>query len=93
MTRPRRPTSTRRRSPQGSRPSPADIWRSTEALPDVEPIAIPEEVGALLRSLGDPPAIGGGVQAAHYFQAVVERAAAIAAALALSADVLADPPG
>ena len=45
----------------------------------------------MLRSLGDPPMIGGSVTASHYFTAVVERAAAVAAALALSADLLDQP--
>ena len=60
-------------------------------MPDVEPIAVPNEVGALLRSLGDPPTIGGSVAPGHFFSAVIERAAAIAVALALSADLLAHP--
>ena len=57
----------------------------------VEPVAAPHDVGALLRSLGDPPSIGGSNKAAHYFDAVLERSAAIAIALATSADLLADP--
>ena len=64
-----------------------DVWRSPEALPDTRKIANPTDVGALLRSLGDPP-VGNGTAAAHYFNAVVERAAAVALALAVSADVL-----
>jgi hypothetical protein len=43
-----------------------------------------------LRSLGDPPTIGGNVVTGHYFSAIVERAAAVAAALAVSAGVLAE---
>jgi hypothetical protein len=43
-----------------------------------------------LRSLGDPPMNNGHV-AGHYFNAVIERAAAVAGALALSADLLAEP--
>ncbi|MET0459031.1 MAG: hypothetical protein ABW195_07270 [Ilumatobacteraceae bacterium] len=58
----------------------------------MERITVPAEVGALLRSLGEPPAIDGSVIASGYFTAVVERAAAIAAALALSADLLAMAP-
>ena len=59
-------------------------------MPEVEPIALPNEVGALLRSLGDPP-MNNGVAAGHYFSTVIERAAAVAVALAVSADVLAHP--
>ena len=40
----------------------------------------------VLRSLGDPPMVNGSASA-KYFTEVVERAAAIAAALALSADL------
>jgi hypothetical protein len=45
----------------------------------------------LVRSLGDPPTIGGSVAPGHYFNAVIERTAAIAVALALSADLLVQP--
>ena len=68
-----------------------DVWRTPAPLPDVEPVAVPHEVGALLRSLGDPPMIGGSVAPGYYFKAVIERAAAIAIALALSADLLTQP--
>ncbi len=78
-----------RRQQQPKRPKPIAVWRTPDPLPDVEPIAVPYEVGALLRSLGDPPTIGGSVAPGHYFNAVIERAAAIAVALALSADLLA----
>jgi len=90
MNQPRRRRSGRNRSPRGRPPKPVDIWRTPGPLPPVEPITIPEEVGALLRSLGDPPAIGGNVVTGHYFSAIVERAAAVAAALAVSAGVLAE---
>ena len=91
MNQPRRKRSGQRRPPQATRPAPVDIWRPGGPLPDVEPITIPDEVGALLRSLGDPPLIAGSVIASHYFTAVIERAAAVAAALALSADLLTQP--
>ena len=76
------------RRPQPKRPAPIDVWRTPGTLPDIEPIAVAPEPGALLRSLGDPPLLDGST-ATKYFNAVVQRAAAIAAALALSADVLA----
>ena len=91
MSQPRRKRPEQRRTAQAKRPVPADIWRSADPLPDVEPITIPDEVGALLRSLGDPPMIGGSVTASQYITAVIERAAAVAAALAFSADLLAQP--
>jgi hypothetical protein len=46
------------------------------------------DAGALIRSLGDPP-MNNGNAAGHYFAAVIERAAVVATALALSADLLA----
>ncbi len=64
-----------------------DLWRESPTLPEVEPIAVPHEVGAMLRSLGDPP-MNNGAAAGRFFSVVVERAAAVAVALAVSADVL-----
>src|SRR3954464_11136808 len=78
------------RRPQQRRPVPIDVWSNPGALPEIEPIAVAPEVGAVLRSLGDPPLVNGSA-AGKYFTDVVERAAAAAAALALSADVLAQP--
>ena len=91
MNQPKRKRSNQRRSQHAKRSTRVDLWRSPDPLPDVEPIAVPHEVGALLRSLGDPPMIGGSAAPGHYFKAVIERAAAIAVALALSADLLAHP--
>jgi hypothetical protein len=87
----RKRTSNQRNNQAGRRPQPLDVWRTPDPLPEVEPVAAPHDVGALLRSLGDPPTIGGSNKAAHYFDAVLERSAAIAIALATSADLLADP--
>jgi hypothetical protein len=91
MNPPQRKRPKQGRTARGRRPSPIDIWRTGGPLPDVEPITVPDDVGALLRSLGDPPITAGGVIASHYFTAVIERAAAVAAALALSANLLAQP--
>ena len=90
MSSPRHSRTHRRRNPQPNPAAPVDIWRTPGPLPDVEPIAVPHDVGALLRSLGDPP-IGTGTAAAHYFEIVLERAAAVAVALAISADLLHEP--
>ena len=91
MNRPQRSRSSnrRRRSPS-KKQAQSDLWKTPSELPDVEAIEPPHEVGALLRSLGDPP-MTGGTAAGHYFNAVTERAAAVALALALSADLLVDP--
>ncbi|MEY2400816.1 MAG: hypothetical protein QOJ08_927 [Ilumatobacteraceae bacterium] len=78
------------RRPPAKRATPVDIWRDPGPLPEIEPITIPSEAGALLRSLGDPPLLDGST-ATKYFTTVIQRAAVIAAALALSADVLAHP--
>ena len=90
MSRPRPTRNNQRRRPDAKPRQPTDTWRTPHVLPEVEPIAVPDEPGALLRSLGDPP-MGSGSAAAHYFSAVVVRAAALATALALSADILAPP--
>ncbi len=90
MNQPQRKRPKQRRTAQPQRLNQVDIWRSSQPLPDVEPITVADDVGALLRSLGDPP-IANGVIASHYFTAVIERAAAVAAALALSAHLLAQP--
>jgi hypothetical protein len=58
---------------------------------DPAPIAPAADPTALLRSLGEPPLPGRGVAAEAYLAAVVERAAALATALAASADLLAEP--
>ncbi len=79
----------RRRGAGRPQPPAVDCWvLPTEPLPEVEPIVIPADVGAMLRSLGDPP-MRNGVAAAGYFTTVVERAAGVALALALSADLVA----
>jgi hypothetical protein len=91
MSQQQRPRDNKRRRQGGRKGSPRqhDLWRAAPPLPEVEPIAVPNEVGALLRSLGDPP-MNNGAAAGHYFSTVIERAAAVAVALAVSADVLAD---
>ncbi len=79
-----------RRRPQGRRPAAADVWRNPGPLPEIEPINIADEPGALVRSLGDPPMLDGS-SVAYTFTVIIERAAALAAALALSVDLLVDP--
>ena len=88
MKRPPNKQNSQRRKPP--KQAPVDIWRTPGPLPDLEPITVPDNVLALVRSLGDPP-MHGSVDAAAYFDRVIERAATVAAALALSADLLADP--
>ena len=68
-----------------------DPWRVPAPLPDVEPMPPPDNVAALLHSLGDPTLAGGG-SLASYFSAVVERSASVATALILSTELPAAPP-
>jgi hypothetical protein len=92
MSRPaRRGTNNQNRRPQAKRPPPVDVWRNPGTLPEIEPIAVTADPGAVLRSLGDPP-MHDGAAANKYFTTVVHRAAAIATALAFSADLLAPNP-
>ena len=70
---------------------PVDLWRAVPQLPDPEPIVPAPDPTALLRSLGQPPLQGQGAAAGHYLNAVVERAAGLAIALAAAADLLAQP--
>lgn len=78
--------------PQGLATANAvDIWGAVAPLPatdDIQPTADP---AAMIRSLGDPPLARHSDPAAHHIAAVVERAAALATALAASADLLAEP--
>jgi hypothetical protein len=80
-------SSQRRRTSSGNRPATVDLWTAPPDLPDVEPIPIPHDVSAMLRSLGDPPFYNSG-NAAKAFGAVAERAAQVALALASIANVL-----
>ena len=81
----------RRGQGRSPKPRPTDLWAAVPALPDAEAIEPAQDPTALLRSLGEPPLPGHGTVAQHYLTAVVERAAALAAALAASAGLLADP--
>ena len=89
MNRPQRKNSNQGRRPQTKRPTAVDVWSDPGPLPDIDPIAVARDPGALLRSLGDPPMIDEAA-AAKAFTSVIGRAAAIAAALALSVDLLAN---
>lgn len=88
MSGPRRRSNRPRATGRGRQQPGVDIWRAAEPLGEIRPVAVPDEPSAMLRSLGDPP-LANGASLARYFVAVSERAAATAAALALSADLLA----
>jgi hypothetical protein len=78
---------TQRRRPPAKR-TPIDIWQEAGALPDVEPVIPSNDPTALVRSLGEPP-LADAEAVLIQFATVIERSASIAAALALSAGVLA----
>lgn len=78
-----------RRPVRANPPKPTDLWRPVPQLPEVEPIVAAQDPGVLLRSLGDPPLMNKSTVAGHYMATVIERAAALASALAASADLLA----
>ena len=79
----------RRRGAQ--RPRAVELWRPVPALEEPAPIVPVADRTALLRSLGDPPLQGQSSVAQRHLALVVERAAAIATALAYAADLLAEP--
>ena len=80
-------TGTQRRRPPAKR-TPTDIWRDSGPLPDCVPVIPSNDPTALLRSLGEPPLADTEAVLLQY-ATVIERSAGIAAALALSAGVLA----
>jgi hypothetical protein len=90
VNRPQRSRANQRRRTPAKPSRPVDAWHAQRPLPELERIEPFDDPGALVRSLGDPP-MHNGTNAGHYFVAVVERAAAVAAALALSAELLATP--
>ncbi len=88
MSPPRRRRSSTRTS-QRRRGAPSrDFWGTAEIHDQaVAPIRPNEHPATLVRSLGPPPFPNGEV-APHYFDAVYDRAAALAVALAAAAGVL-----
>jgi len=97
MNQPRRPNSNgnqangQRRHARVVLPRPTDLWRPVPQLPEVEKVAATQDPSVLLRSLGDPPLMNKSVIAGHYIATVIERSAALASALAASADLLVKP--
>lgn len=92
MTRtPPKRRSNQRRAPRPDQRSAADVWNTPEPLPELQPIEPAADPGALMRSLGTPP-LPGDADVSGYFVSVVERSAAIAAAIAQSVDLLAKQP-
>lgn len=67
---------------------PAEFWRTAPEPPEPPDIVPAEHPTALLQSMGSPPLPGQGKVALPYLEAVVQRAAILATALAASADLL-----
>ena len=86
---PRRRQQNRRRKQHKQKP--VRLWRPVPQLPDPTPVVPVADPTVVLRSLGDLPLQGQVAVAEHYVAAVVERAAALATALAASADLLGAP--
>ena len=77
----------RQRRPPAKRAT-AEVWRDAGPLADIEPVMPSNDPTALMRSLGEPPLAHAEAVLLHY-ATVIERSASIAAALALSAGLLA----
>lgn len=69
---------------------PADFWRAAPEPPEPPDIVPANDPTALLRSMGPPPLPGQQNVALPYLEAVAQRAAILATALAASADLLDD---
>ena len=85
MSKRRRPKAAARPAPRRQRTPARDFWGTT---PSDEhgpaPLRPTDHPTALIHSLGTPPLPNGDI-ARHYFDAIYERAAALAIALATSA--------
>jgi hypothetical protein len=78
-----------RRNARG-RNSRVDLWRAVPPAPEPKLIQPAVDPTALVRSLGPPQLPGQTAYAEHYLAAVVERAAAMAGAVAAAAGVIAE---
>jgi len=85
----RKPSASRNPRRRATTTRVIDIWHQPGPLPEMEHVSPPADVTALIRSLGDPP-LTGTTDVVLHFAIVIERAAALAAALAFSADLLAE---
>jgi hypothetical protein len=87
-----RPNQRRSRRPAARPPTKQPgLWDAVAPLGPPEQIQPALDPTAVIASLGPPPLRGTSSAAEHYLAAVVERAAALATALAASAQLLADP--
>ena len=70
-------------------PTPGDFWRTPPKAAVPGPITPATDPTALIRSLGKPPLDHNGAD--RYLGTVAQRAAGLAVALAVAADILAAP--
>jgi len=88
---PRRKSKQRRGGANNKKAAPpAEFWRAAPEPPEPPDIVPANDPTALLRSMGPPPLPGQQNVALPYLEAVVQRAAILATALAASADLLDD---
>lgn len=73
----------------GPRDAEAGPVQPPDILTETRRIAITTDPTSTVRSLGKPPLAGREAAAEHYFEAVYERAVAMAGALAAAGDILA----
>ena len=72
-------------------PTPGEFWRTPPKAAVPAPITPAPDATALLRSLGRPPLDHSGAD--RYIATVAQRAAGLAVALAVAADILAGTDG
>jgi hypothetical protein len=73
---------------RGGKAKPVDLWRPVPPLPPPEPIVPAPDPTALLRSIGVPPLRARSDMAEAYLLAVADKAAQLAQALAMAANLL-----
>ncbi len=76
---------------KGQTAPPAEFWRAAPEPPEPPDIVPSDHPTALLQSMGTAPLPGQAQVATPYLEAVVQRAAILATALAASADLLEEP--
>ena len=69
-------------------PQPLEFWKAAPEMGPVEPISIPHDPTAVLRSLGNPPLTGQGESATRHLALAVNKAAQMATALAATTPLL-----
>lgn len=91
MNAPRRRTKQRRPTKKIQKTAPpAEFWKATPDPPKPAPIHRSQHPTALIQSMGPPPLPSHEELGQKYVEAVVERAAMLATALAASADLLSE---